>query len=47
MAQTWTLYRLQPEEVEFLQGDAARRHVRLVYRRMNDSEGWSRQMLWS
>ncbi|MGW4985625.1 hypothetical protein [Streptomyces mirabilis] len=30
-----------------LPGDTARRHVRLAYRRMNDSEGWSRQMLWS
>ncbi|MFC8566619.1 pyridoxal 5'-phosphate synthase [Streptomyces sp. NPDC057245] len=30
---TWTLYRLLPEEVEFFQGDARRRHVRLAYRR--------------
>jgi pyridoxamine 5'-phosphate oxidase len=32
--------------VEFFQGDTARRHVRLAYRRKNDSEGWSRQLLW-
>ncbi|WP_166632723.1 pyridoxal 5'-phosphate synthase [Streptomyces sp. GC420] len=29
---TWTLYVLRPEEVEFFQGDARRRHVRLRYR---------------
>ena len=27
---SWTLYRLRPEEVEFFQGDQARRHVRPV-----------------
>ncbi|RZB19811.1 pyridoxal 5'-phosphate synthase [Streptomyces sp. F001] len=43
-APTWTLYRLQPDEVEFFQGDARRRHVRLAYRRTED--GWSRQLLW-
>ncbi|MGW2966525.1 pyridoxine 5'-phosphate oxidase C-terminal domain-containing protein [Streptomyces mirabilis] len=45
-AATWTLYRLPPEDVEFFQGDTARRHVRLAYRRKDDSEGWSRQLLW-
>ncbi len=30
---SWTLYRLRPDEVEFFQGDARRRHVRLRYRR--------------
>ncbi|MGX1131381.1 pyridoxamine 5'-phosphate oxidase [Streptomyces glaucescens] len=42
---SWTLYRLQPDEVEFFQGDARRRHVRLVYRRGGDG-GWSRGLLW-
>ncbi|MFG2307587.1 pyridoxal 5'-phosphate synthase [Streptomyces sp. NPDC048566] len=43
-APTWTLYRLRPEEVEFFQGDARRRHVRLVYRRTTG--GWARELLW-
>ncbi|MGV9312882.1 pyridoxine/pyridoxamine 5'-phosphate oxidase [Streptomyces sp. NPDC003691] len=30
---TWTRYVLAPDEAEFFQGDAARRHVRLRYRR--------------
>ncbi|GHI06938.1 oxidase [Streptomyces cellostaticus] len=41
---TWTLYRLRPEVVEFFQGDAERRHVRLEYRR--NAFGWHRQLLW-
>jgi pyridoxamine 5'-phosphate oxidase len=41
---SWTLYRLQPQEGEFFQGDAERRHVRLVYRRTE--EGWARELLW-
>ncbi|MEU6101112.1 pyridoxine/pyridoxamine 5'-phosphate oxidase [Streptomyces flaveolus] len=41
---SWTLYRLRPEEVEFFQGDARRRHVRLSYRRTG--EGWRTQLLW-
>ncbi|MEU7058872.1 pyridoxal 5'-phosphate synthase [Streptomyces sp. NPDC046197] len=41
---SWTLYRLQPEEVEFFQGDAGRRHVRLRYRRTED--GWIHELLW-
>ncbi|MFF4271014.1 pyridoxal 5'-phosphate synthase [Streptomyces sp. NPDC001536] len=41
---TWTLYRLAPEEVEFFQGDAQRRHVRLAYRRRG--EGWTSTLLW-
>ncbi|MEU1512009.1 pyridoxal 5'-phosphate synthase [Streptomyces sp. NPDC005811] len=41
---TWTLYRLDPEEAEFFQGEEHRRHVRLSYVR-NDT-GWSRQLLW-
>lgn len=30
---SWTVYVLRPTEVEFFQGDARRRHVRLAYRR--------------
>jgi pyridoxamine 5'-phosphate oxidase len=41
---SWTLYRLRPDEVEFFQGDAARRHVRLRYR--SAEEGWTRELLW-
>ncbi len=43
-APTWTLYALVPREVEFFQGDARRRHVRLRYRRSED--GWVRDLLW-
>ncbi|MEU3659333.1 pyridoxal 5'-phosphate synthase [Streptomyces sp. NPDC032940] len=41
---SWTLYRLRPDAVEFFQGDARRRHVRLGYRRTE--EGWRTQLLW-
>jgi pyridoxamine 5'-phosphate oxidase len=41
---SWTLYRLRPEEAEFFQGDAGRRHVRLAYRRAEG--GWARELLW-
>ncbi|MFE5601226.1 pyridoxal 5'-phosphate synthase [Streptomyces coelicoflavus] len=42
---SWTLYRLRPDEVEFFQGEARRRHVRLSYRRTAD-DGWERRLLW-
>ncbi|MEU3731167.1 pyridoxal 5'-phosphate synthase [Streptomyces sp. NPDC033538] len=42
---SWTLYRLVPDEVEFFQGDARRRHVRLAYRRAEDG-GWGTRSLW-
>ncbi|MEV1062290.1 pyridoxal 5'-phosphate synthase [Streptomyces sp. NPDC050263] len=52
-ASSWTLYRLRPDAVEFFQGDALRRHVRLNYRRRGDGEGagegvggWSTELLW-
>ncbi|MFF5448085.1 pyridoxal 5'-phosphate synthase [Streptomyces sp. NPDC012888] len=45
VAPTWTAYVLDPEEVEFFQGDAMRRHVRLRYRRAA-SGGWTRELLW-
>ncbi|MFH8684450.1 pyridoxal 5'-phosphate synthase [Streptomyces lydicus] len=41
---SWTLYVLRPEEVEFFQGDARRRHVRLDYRR--EDGRWTRDLLW-
>ncbi|PZT69262.1 pyridoxamine 5'-phosphate oxidase [Streptomyces sp. SW4] len=41
---TWTLYRLRPDEVEFFQGDAHRRHVRLSYHRAH--QGWTTRLLW-
>ncbi|HZF92784.1 pyridoxal 5'-phosphate synthase [Streptomyces sp.] len=43
-APTWTLYHLQPDQVEFFQGEARRRHVRLVYRR--EGGRWERGLLW-
>ncbi|TGB03157.1 pyridoxal 5'-phosphate synthase [Streptomyces sp. MZ04] len=44
-APSWTLYVLAPEEVEFFQGDARRRHVRLRYRKETRG-GWVRELLW-
>ncbi|MCS0635891.1 pyridoxal 5'-phosphate synthase [Streptomyces sp. LP05-1] len=44
-AESWTVYTLAPAEVEFFQGDARRRHVRLRYRRADDG-GWTRELLW-
>ncbi|GGU88302.1 oxidase [Streptomyces albospinus] len=41
---SWTLYVLRADEVEFFQGDALRRHVRLNYRRTES--GWERELLW-
>ncbi|MCM2579009.1 pyridoxine/pyridoxamine 5'-phosphate oxidase [Streptomyces meridianus] len=43
---SWTLYRLDPDEVEFFQGDARRRHVRLRYRRHAGGDVWTRELLW-
>ncbi|MFG2651075.1 pyridoxal 5'-phosphate synthase [Streptomyces sp. NPDC048436] len=44
-APSWTLYVLEAEEVEFFQGDARRRHVRLRYRRGTDGT-WGKDLLW-
>ncbi|MBV1937382.1 pyridoxal 5'-phosphate synthase [Streptomyces sp. BV286] len=44
-APSWTVYVLDPDEVEFFQGDARRRHVRLTYRR-TDGAAWRRELLW-
>ncbi|MGP4044171.1 pyridoxine/pyridoxamine 5'-phosphate oxidase [Streptomyces sp. 2A115] len=41
---SWTVYVLEPDEVEFFQGDARRRHVRLNYRRVEGT--WVRELLW-
>ena len=43
-APTWTAYALAPREVEFFQGDAQRRHIRLRYR--DTGAGWVRELLW-
>ncbi|MGW8064882.1 pyridoxine/pyridoxamine 5'-phosphate oxidase [Streptomyces ziwulingensis] len=44
---SWTLYRLRPDEVEFFQGDARRRHVRLTYRRTAPgADAWHTRLLW-
>ena len=40
----WTVYQLVPTDLEFWQGRADRRHVRLRYRRLR--EGWTRELLW-
>ncbi|MEU9857375.1 pyridoxal 5'-phosphate synthase [Streptomyces sp. NPDC047974] len=46
-APTWTLYVVEPAEVEFFQGDARRRHLRLRYRRTPDTpSGWAKELLW-
>ncbi|TPQ19128.1 pyridoxine/pyridoxamine 5'-phosphate oxidase [Streptomyces sporangiiformans] len=41
---SWTVYVLAPDEVEFFQGDARRRHVRLDYRRTDGT--WVKELLW-
>ncbi|MFM9590207.1 pyridoxal 5'-phosphate synthase [Streptomyces scabiei] len=41
---SWTAYVVEPDEVEFFQGDARRRHVRLNYRR--EGAGWVTELLW-
>ncbi|WP_228989716.1 pyridoxal 5'-phosphate synthase [Streptomyces sp. DH8] len=48
-APTWTRYVVEPAEVEFFQGDARRRHIRLRYRRAEGGAGtvgWTRELLW-
>ncbi|MBM7057841.1 pyridoxal 5'-phosphate synthase [Streptomyces sp. RHZ10] len=47
-APTWTRYVVEPAEVEFFQGDARRRHIRLRYRRTPGGTGgaWTRELLW-
>ncbi len=43
VAPNWTLYTLQPDEVEFWQADPDRRHLRLRYR-LTDT--WTKERLW-
>ncbi|ATL28548.1 pyridoxine/pyridoxamine 5'-phosphate oxidase [Streptomyces formicae] len=49
-AASWTLYVLDPVEVEYFQGDARRRHVRLRYRwdadQATEHGAWVRELLW-
>lgn len=45
VAPAWRAYRLQPREVEFWQGAASRRHIRLRYR--HSDAGWVREELWA
>jgi pyridoxamine 5'-phosphate oxidase len=40
----WTLYTVQPDEVEFWQADKQRRHRRLHYTRRDG--GWAKGLLW-
>jgi pyridoxamine 5'-phosphate oxidase len=40
----WAVYQLVPDEIEFWQGRADRRHVRLRYRCVGGS--WTRTLLW-
>lgn len=40
----WMSYAVRPTAVEFWQGSADRRHVRLLYRRVDD--GWETGRLW-
>ncbi|MEU6391843.1 pyridoxal 5'-phosphate synthase [Streptomyces sp. NPDC046939] len=42
---SWTVYELLPREVEFFQGDARRRHVRLRYTEREDG-AWAKELLW-
>jgi pyridoxamine 5'-phosphate oxidase len=44
IAEDHTVYAVVPVSVEFWQGDAQRRHVRLRYRRVGDS--WVKESLW-
>jgi pyridoxamine 5'-phosphate oxidase len=44
VAPAWTVYGVQADEVEFWQGDEARKHVRLRYTATGD--GWRRELLW-
>lgn len=41
---SWTLYSLQPDQVEFWQADSNRAHIRLRYSRSGPA--WQRTLLW-
>ncbi|WFS03441.1 pyridoxine/pyridoxamine 5'-phosphate oxidase [Rhizobium tumorigenes] len=44
IAQNWAVFCVVPRDVEFFQGDAERRHQRLLYRRVGLD--WVRERLW-
>ena len=44
VAPNWRVYRLVPEQVEFMQGSPDRRHTRLQYQRTQG--GWESGLLW-
>ncbi|GAB2718581.1 pyridoxine/pyridoxamine 5'-phosphate oxidase [Kitasatospora kifunensis] len=46
VAAGYTQYAVRAEAVEFWQGAAERRHVRLAYRRPAEDGQWTRRMLW-
>lgn len=41
---SWTLYRVEANEVEFWQADEERKHTRLTYERQQGS--WAKSLLW-
>lgn len=43
---SWAGYILDPDEVEFFQGDERRRHIRLRYRRDDEPDLWEKELLW-
>ncbi|MFD0716041.1 pyridoxal 5'-phosphate synthase [Paenibacillus sp. GCM10027626] len=45
VAPSWTLYRVEAQEVEFWQGNEERKHKRLRYRL--DGEKWIKNLLWA
>lgn len=44
VAPNWRVYRVVPEQVEFMQASPDRRHTRLQYRRL--ATGWEHGLLW-
>ncbi|WOO78927.1 Pyridoxine/pyridoxamine 5'-phosphate oxidase [Vanrija pseudolonga] len=44
-APSWSVWRIQPSEVEFWQGEPSRTHLRLLYRRADS--GWVHEQLWA
>lgn len=44
VAPSWTVYAVEPRQVEFWQADIDRRHTRLRYTRT--AQGWVRERLW-